>query len=99
MRLSKTGKIHIPISVRKEIDLEIGDLINIILDGERIVLTSKEGYEKENKCLISENGTIHIPTEIRRLSNISFGAVFRVLLDNKEKRITLIPDIERVLQR
>jgi bifunctional DNA-binding transcriptional regulator/antitoxin component of YhaV-PrlF toxin-antitoxin module len=93
LRLSKTGQIYIPRCIRKEIDLEVGNFINIVLDGEKIILTNKD-YEKENKCVISENGTIHIPTEIRRLSNIKSEAFFRVILDKKEKQINLIPEIK-----
>jgi AbrB family looped-hinge helix DNA binding protein len=42
LRLSKTGQIYIPSCIRKEIDLEVGNLINIVLDGEKIILTNKD---------------------------------------------------------
>lgn len=93
LRISKNGQIYIPSCIRKELDLEVGNFINIVLDGEKIILANKD-YEKENKCVISENGTVHIPTEIRRLSNIKSEAFFSVLLDKKEKRINLIPGIQ-----
>jgi AbrB family looped-hinge helix DNA binding protein len=93
LRLNKNGQIYIPNSIRKEIGIEVGNLIHIILDGKKIILTIQDGYEKENKSIFSENGTIHIPIEIRKLSNINPEALFRVVLDNKEKRIKLIPEI------
>jgi AbrB family looped-hinge helix DNA binding protein len=93
LQLKKTGQIYIPKSFRKVIDLNVGDYINIFLDGKKIVLTNKEDYDKENKCIFSEKGTVHIPTEIRRLSRINPEEVFTVTLDEKEKRIILIPEL------
>ncbi|MCM3654180.1 AbrB/MazE/SpoVT family DNA-binding domain-containing protein [Metabacillus litoralis] len=94
LKLSRNGQIYIPNCIRKELNLEVGHLISIILDGEIIVLTNKDEDENENKCIFSENGTVHIPTEIRRLSNIKSEAFFRLILDKKEKRINLIPEIK-----
>lgn len=89
--LKKTGQIYIPKSLRKVIDLKVGDYIKIFLDGKKIVLTNKEGYEKENMCTISRKGTVYIPIEIRRFSRIKSEAAFTISLDEKEKRINLIP--------
>lgn len=94
LRLNRNRQIYIPNCIRKELNLEVGHLINIILDGEIIVLTNKNEYENENKCIFGENGTIYIPTEIRRLSNINSEAIFRVNIDKKGKRINLIPEIK-----
>ncbi|MFC0274855.1 AbrB/MazE/SpoVT family DNA-binding domain-containing protein [Metabacillus herbersteinensis] len=94
LRLGKTGQIYIPTRIRKEIDFELGDLINIILDGENLILSNKDGYEEENKCVISQGGFVHIPTEIRRFSNFSEEDVFKVILDKKEKQLNLILDVK-----
>jgi AbrB family looped-hinge helix DNA binding protein len=91
--LKKSGQIYIPNAVRKVIDLKIGDYINIFLDGKKIVLTNKEGFDKENKSTLSQKGTVHIPTEIRRLKRINPESVFTISLDEKEQRINLIPDL------
>ncbi len=93
--LKNNGQIHIPKSFRKIIDLEVGDCIKIFLDGKTIVLTNKEGYEKENKCTFSQKGTVYIPKEIRNLSSINSEAIFTISLDEKEKRINLIPDLKK----
>ncbi|MGM0876819.1 MAG: AbrB/MazE/SpoVT family DNA-binding domain-containing protein [Bacillota bacterium] len=92
LKLTKTGQIYIPNCIRSEIDLACGDYIYIYIDGKKIVLTNKEGYEKENRSVFSENGTVHIPTEIRRLLNINSEAVFSVTLNKREMQINLIPD-------
>ena len=54
--MGKKGQIYIPTWIRKEIGFKLGDLINIILDGEKIILSNKVGYEKENKCVFGQNG-------------------------------------------
>jgi AbrB family looped-hinge helix DNA binding protein len=91
--LKKSGQIYIPNAVRKVIDLKIGDTINIFLEGKKIVLTTKEGFNKENKCTLSQKGSVHIPTEIRRLKRLNSETVFTISLDEKEQRINLIPDL------
>ncbi|MEW9123967.1 MAG: AbrB/MazE/SpoVT family DNA-binding domain-containing protein, partial [Thermotaleaceae bacterium] len=48
--LKKSGQIYIPKFLREGIDLKTGDYINVFWDGNQIVLTNKEGYDKENKC-------------------------------------------------
>jgi bifunctional DNA-binding transcriptional regulator/antitoxin component of YhaV-PrlF toxin-antitoxin module len=68
-------------------------MIKIFIDGKKIVLTSKVGFEKENKCTYNQKGTIHIPAEIRRLNNIDTDTVFTITIDEKEKRVCLIPDL------
>jgi AbrB family looped-hinge helix DNA binding protein len=93
VKLKKTGQIYIPKSLRKVIDLKVGDFIKIFLDGKKIVLTNNAGHEKENKCTFNQKGTVHIPSEIRRLGGINSEAVFTIILDEKEKRINLIPDL------
>jgi AbrB family looped-hinge helix DNA binding protein len=93
VKLKKSGQIYIPKSLREVIDLNIGDYINVFWDGKQIVLTNKEGYEKENKCTFNQKGTVHIPTEIRKLRRISSETVFTMTLDEKEKRINLIPEL------
>ena len=93
VKLRKTGQIYLPKTITKILNINMGDLINIFLDGKKIVLTSKEGFEKENKCTYSQSGTVHIPTEIRRLSNINSDTAFTITIDEKEKRICLIPDL------
>lgn len=93
MTLKKSGQIYIPKSLREVINLKIGDYINVFLDGKQIVLTNKEGYDKENKCTFNQKGTVHIPTEIRRISKINSETVFKITLDEKEKRIYLLPDL------
>jgi AbrB family looped-hinge helix DNA binding protein len=91
--LKKSGQIYIPNTVRKVIDFKIGDYINIFLDGKKIVLTNKEGFDKENKCTLSQKGSVHIPTEIRKLKRLNSETVFTISLDEKEQRINLIPDL------
>jgi AbrB family looped-hinge helix DNA binding protein len=91
--LKKSGQIYIPNAFRKVINLEIGDYINIFLEGKKIVLTNKEGFDKENKSTLSQKGTVHIPTEIRRLKRINPETIFTISLDEKEQRINLIPDL------
>lgn len=93
LRLGKTGQIYIPTLIREEIDFKIGDLINIILEGEKIILSNKAGYEEENKCVINQNGSVHIPSEIRRFSKIGTVAVFKATIDKQEKELNLIPEV------
>lgn len=93
VKLKKNGQLYIPKTLTKILNIEVGDIINIFIDGKKIVLTSKAGFEKENKCTYNQKGTIHIPAEIRRLSNIDTEAVFTITIDEKEKRVCLIPDI------
>ncbi len=91
VKLKKTGQIYIPKSLRKLIDLRVGEYINIFLDGKKIILTNKDGYDKENKCPFSKEGTVYIPSEIRRFGHIKPGAVFTMSFDEKKKQIDLIP--------
>lgn len=92
IKLRKTGQLYIPKTLTKILDIEVGDIINVFIDGNKIVLTTKAGFEKENKCIYNQKGTIHIPAEIRRLSNIDSDAVFSITIDENEKRICLITD-------
>ena len=96
VKLRKNGQIYIPRTVTKILNIKVGDFINIFLDGKKIVLTSKEGFEHENKSTYGQSGTVHIPTEIRRLSNINSDTAFTITIDEKEKRICLIPDYSRI---
>lgn len=91
MKLKKTGQIYIPKSLRKLIDLRVGEYINIFLDGKKIILTNKDGYDKENKCPFSKEGTVYIPSEIRRFGHIKPEAFFTISFDEKKKQIKLIP--------
>lgn len=93
VKLRKTGQLYIPKTLTKILDIEVGDIINVFIDGNKIVLTTKVGFEKENKCTYNQKGTIHIPAEIRRLSNIDTDSVFTITIDEKEKRLCLIPDL------
>jgi bifunctional DNA-binding transcriptional regulator/antitoxin component of YhaV-PrlF toxin-antitoxin module len=93
VKLRKTGELYIPKTLTKILNIEVGDMIKIFIDGKKIVLTSKTGFEKENKCTYNQKGTIHIPAEIRRLSNIDTDTVFTITIDEKEKRVCLIPDL------
>ncbi|MEH7273918.1 AbrB/MazE/SpoVT family DNA-binding domain-containing protein, partial [Neobacillus vireti] len=60
VKLRKTGQIYLPKTVAKILNIKVGDFINIFLDGKKIVLTSREGFEQENKCIYSRSGTVHI---------------------------------------
>lgn len=91
VRLIKRGQIYIPISIRKQLDFKAGDLLNIILVGEKIVLNKKEGYEKENKAILNQKGSIHIPIEIRRLINFKNEVFFKAIIDQNRKEMNLIP--------
>jgi AbrB family looped-hinge helix DNA binding protein len=91
VKLSKTGQLYIPKKITKILNIEVGDIINLFIDGKKIVLTSSAGLEKENKCTYNQKGTIYIPAEIRRLSNIDPDAVFTITIDEKEKMVCLIP--------
>ncbi|KGM45677.1 AbrB/MazE/SpoVT family DNA-binding domain-containing protein [Neobacillus niacini] len=93
VKLRKNGQLYIPKTLTKILNITVGDIINIFIDGKKIVLTSKEGFEKENKCTYNQKGTIHIPAEIRKLNNIDTEAVFIITIDEKEKRVYLIPDL------
>ncbi|WP_342431123.1 AbrB/MazE/SpoVT family DNA-binding domain-containing protein [Neobacillus sp. FSL H8-0543] len=93
VKLRKTGQLYIPKTLTKILDIEVGDIINVFIDGNKIVLTTKAGFEKENKCTYNQKGTIHIPAEIRRLSNIDTDSVFTITIDEKEKRLCLIPNL------
>lgn len=93
VKLRKNGQLYIPKTLTKILNIEVGDIINIFIDGKKIVLTSKAGFEKENKSTYNRNGTIHIPVEIRKLSNIEADANFTITIDEKEKRVCLIPDV------
>ncbi|MEC1524569.1 AbrB/MazE/SpoVT family DNA-binding domain-containing protein [Neobacillus niacini] len=93
VKLRKTGELYIPKTLINILNIEAGDRINIFIDGKNIVLTSKEGFEKENKCTYNQKGTIHIPAEIRRFSNIETDTVFTIKFDEKEERVYLIPDL------
>ncbi|MFJ5761925.1 AbrB/MazE/SpoVT family DNA-binding domain-containing protein [Neobacillus sp. NPDC093182] len=93
VKLRKTGELYIPKTLTKILNIKVGDMINIFIDGEKIVLTSKAGFEKENKCTYNQKGTIHIPAEIRRLNKINTDVVFTFTIDEKEKRVSLIPDL------
>ena len=93
VKLRKSGELYIPKNLTKILNIEVGDRLNIFLEGKKIVLTSKAGFDKENKCTYNQKGTIHIPAEIRRLSNIDSEAVFTITIDEKEKRVYLIPDL------
>lgn len=92
MTLKKSGQIYFSKSLRKELDFKIGDYIYVFMDGEQIVLTKREEYDKENKCTFNQNGTLHIPTEIRKLSGINSDIVLTIMVDEKKNRINLIPD-------
>lgn len=91
VKLRKTGQMYIPKTLTKILNIDVGDIINIFIDGKNIVLTSKAGFENENRCTYNQKGTIHIPAEIRRLSNIETDTVFTITIDEKENRICLIP--------
>ncbi|MBY0149472.1 AbrB/MazE/SpoVT family DNA-binding domain-containing protein [Neobacillus niacini] len=93
VKLKKSGELYIPKNLTKILNIEVGDRLNIFLEGKKIVLTSKAGFEKENKCTYNQKGTIHIPAEIRKLSNINTNAVFTITIDEKEKRVCLMPDL------
>jgi bifunctional DNA-binding transcriptional regulator/antitoxin component of YhaV-PrlF toxin-antitoxin module len=93
VKLRKNGQLYIPRTLTKILKIDVGNIIYIFMDGKNIVLTSKAGFEKENKCTYNQKGTIHIPAEIRRLSNIDSEAVFTITFDEKEKRVYLIPDL------
>jgi AbrB family looped-hinge helix DNA binding protein len=93
VKLRKNGQLYIPKTLTKKLNIEVGDIIYIFIDGKNIVLTSKAGFEKENKCTYNQKGTIHIPAEIRRLSNIDTEADFTITIDEKEKQVYLIPDL------
>lgn len=93
VKLRKNGQLYIPRTLTKILKIDVGNIIYIFMDGKNIVLTSKAGFEKENKCTYNQKGTIHIPAEIRRLSNIDSEAVFTITIDEKEKRVYLIPDL------
>ncbi|MEH7492051.1 AbrB/MazE/SpoVT family DNA-binding domain-containing protein [Neobacillus niacini] len=93
VKLSKTGEMYIPKTLSKILNIEVGDRLNIFIEGKKIVLTSKEGFENENKCTYNQKGTIHIPAEIRRISNIDTDVVFTITIDEKENQVCLIPDI------
>ncbi|MDQ1002067.1 bifunctional DNA-binding transcriptional regulator/antitoxin component of YhaV-PrlF toxin-antitoxin module [Neobacillus niacini] len=93
VKLRKTGQLYIPKTLTKILNIDVGDIIYIFMDGKNIVLTSKAGFEKENKCTYNQKGTIHIPAEIRRLSNIDSDTIFTITIDEKEKRVYLIPDL------
>lgn len=92
VKLRKTGELYIPKSLIKILNIEVGDRINIFIEGKKIVLTSKAGFENENKCTYNQKGTIHIPAEIRRISNIDTDVFFSITIDEKEKQVCLIPD-------
>jgi bifunctional DNA-binding transcriptional regulator/antitoxin component of YhaV-PrlF toxin-antitoxin module len=96
IKLRKTGQIYLSKNITKILNIKVGDFIIIYLDGIKIVLTSKEGFEHENKCTYSQSGTVHIPTEIRRLSNINSDTFFSVTINEKEKQICLIPDYSKI---
>jgi AbrB family looped-hinge helix DNA binding protein len=91
VKLSKTGQLYIPKALTNILNIEVGDIINIFLDGKKIILTRKAGLGKENKCTYNQKGTIYIPAEIRRLCNIDSEAVFTITIEEKEKRVCLIP--------
>jgi bifunctional DNA-binding transcriptional regulator/antitoxin component of YhaV-PrlF toxin-antitoxin module len=93
VKLSKTGELYIPKTLIKILNIEVGDRLNIFIEGKKIVLTSKAGFENENKCTYNQKGTIHIPAEIRRISNIDTDVVFTITIDEKEKQVCLIPDL------
>jgi bifunctional DNA-binding transcriptional regulator/antitoxin component of YhaV-PrlF toxin-antitoxin module len=93
VKLRKNGQLYIPRTLTKILNINVGNTIYIFMDGKNIVLTSKAGFEKENKCTYNQKGTIHIPAEIRRLSNIVSEAVFTITIDEKENRVYLIPDL------
>lgn len=93
VKLKKTGELYIPKSLIKILNIEVGDRINIFIEGKKIVLTSKAGFENENKCTYNQKGTIHIPAEIRRISNIDTDVVFSITIDEREKQVCLIPDL------
>jgi bifunctional DNA-binding transcriptional regulator/antitoxin component of YhaV-PrlF toxin-antitoxin module len=93
VKIRKSGELYIPKNLTRILNIEVGDRLNIFLEGKKIVLTSKAGYETENKCTYNQKGTIHIPIEIRRLSNIITNAVFTITIDEKEKRVCLMPDL------
>lgn len=93
VKLRKNGQLYIPKTITKKLKIDVGDIIYIFIDGKNIVLTNREGFEKENKCIYNQKGTIHIPVEIRRLNNIDSEAVFTITIDEKEKRVYLIPDL------
>ncbi|PGT80903.1 AbrB/MazE/SpoVT family DNA-binding domain-containing protein [Bacillus sp. AFS040349] len=90
LKLKKSGQIYIPTWMRREINFRVGDLINIIFDGKKMILSTKEEITKENQCILSQKGTLHIPIEIRRMCKFDKECTFKALIDKKENELILL---------
>ena len=52
-RVDELGRIVIPIELRRTLDIEVGDPLEIFVDGEQLILKK---YEPDNECIFCRGG-------------------------------------------
>lgn len=56
--IDKTGRVVIPISIRNELDLFPGSELDILLDGNQIIL-----HPKKKECLVEKHGITFVNSD------------------------------------
>jgi AbrB family looped-hinge helix DNA binding protein len=49
IKLSANGRITLPVAIRRRLGLKAGDVLNVAVDGDRIILTARKKRFKKAK--------------------------------------------------